>query len=262
MQQFGNLEGKTALVCGASQGIGWATAKALAASGARIVMVARTAEALEQRLKELGGAGHAFWAVDLQNLLQVRDGYGSWGRGSEEVVHILVNNSGGPPAGALHSSATEAFDAPWKQQLLAAHELMRAVLPGMKAAGYGRIINVISTSVKAPLRGLGVSNTIRAAVANWSKTLSMELAPWGITVNNVLPGATLTQRLVSIIEGKAASTGHSVEDIQKEMLAEIPAGRFGTPEEVAAAVAFLASPAAGYINGIHLPVDGGRTPNL
>jgi 3-oxoacyl-[acyl-carrier protein] reductase len=178
------------------------------------------------------------------------------------VVHILVNNSGGPPAGALHASATEAFDAPWKQQLLAAHELMRAVLPGMKAAGYGRIINVISTSVKAPLRGLGVSNTIRAAVANWSKTLSMELAPWGITVNNVLPGATLTQRLVSIIEGKAASTGHSVEDIQKDMLAEIPAGRFGTPEEVAAAVAFLASPAAGYINGIHLPVDGGRTPNL
>ncbi|MFN6226384.1 MAG: SDR family NAD(P)-dependent oxidoreductase, partial [Bacteroidota bacterium] len=185
MQPYGNLEGKTALVCGASQGIGWATAKALAASGARIVMVARTAEALEQRLKELGGAGHAFWVVDLQNLQQIRDGYGSWGRGSEEVVHILVNNSGGPPAGALHASATEAFDAPWKQQLLAAHELMRAVLPGMKAAGYGRIINVISTSVKAPLRGLGVSNTIRAAVANWSKTLSVELAPWGITVNNV-----------------------------------------------------------------------------
>ena len=213
-------------------------------------------------MRELGGNGHAVWAVDLQNLEQVREGYGSWGSGSEEVVHILVNNSGGPPAGALHASATEAFDSPWKQQLLAAHELMRAVLPGMKAAGYGRIINVISTSVKAPLRGLGVSNTIRAAVANWSKTLSVELAPWGITVNNVLPGATLTQRLVSIIEGKAASTGYSVEDIQKEMLAEIPAGRFGTPEEVAAAVAFLASPVAGYINGIHLPVDGGRTPNL
>jgi len=262
MQPYGNLEGKTALVCGASQGIGWASAKALAASGARIVMVARTAEALEQRLKELGGDGHAFWAVDLQNLQQVRNGYGSWGNGLEEAVHILVNNSGGPPAGALHASATEAFDAPWKQQLLAAHELMRAVLPGMKAAGYGRIINVISTSVKAPLRGLGVSNTIRAAVANWSKTLSVELAPWGITVNNVLPGATLTDRLVSIIEGKAASTGHSAADIQKEMLSEIPTGRFGTAEEVAAAVAFLASPAAGYINGIHLPVDGGRTPNL
>jgi 3-oxoacyl-[acyl-carrier protein] reductase len=262
MQAFGNLEGKTALVCGASQGIGWATAKALAALGARIVMVARTAETLEQRAKELEGDGHEVWVVDLQNLQAIREGFGSWGRGSEEVVHVLVNNSGGPPAGALHTLPSEAFDAPWRQQLLAAHELMRAVLPGMKASGYGRIINVISTSVKAPLRGLGVSNTVRAAVANWSKTLSVELAPWGITVNNVLPGATLTQRLLSIIEVKAATTGHTREDIQKEMLAEIPAGRFGTPEEVAAAVAFLALPSAGYINGIHLPVDGGRTPAL
>jgi 3-oxoacyl-[acyl-carrier protein] reductase len=139
---------------------------------------------------------------------------------------------------------------------------MRAVLPGMKAAGYGRIINVISTSVKAPLRGLGVSNTVRAAVANWSKTLSVELAPMGITVNNVLPGATLTQRLESIIEGKAHATGKSVEEVKHEMLGEIPAGRFGSPEEVAAAIAFLASPAAAYITGINLPVDGGRTPNL
>ena len=262
MQQFGNLEGKTALVCGASQGIGWATAKALEAAGARIVLVARTAEALEQRLTELGGAGHSVWAVDLQNLEQVRVGFGCWGKGAEEVVHILVNNSGGPPAGALHASSAEAFDAPWRQQLLAAHELMRAVLPGMKTAGYGRIINVISTSVKAPLRGLGVSNTVRAAVANWSKTLSVELAPLGITVNNVLPGATLTQRLESIIEGKAHATGKSVEEVKHEMLAEIPAGRFGSPEEVAAAIAFLASPAAAYITGVNLPVDGGRTPNL
>jgi 3-oxoacyl-[acyl-carrier protein] reductase len=217
---------------------------------------------LEQRLKELGGAGHAVWAVDLQNLEQIRDGYGCWGKGLEEVVHILVNNSGGPPAGALHASSAEAFDAPWRQQLLAAHELMRAVLPGMKTAGYGRIINVISTSVKAPLRGLGVSNTVRAAVANWSKTLSVELAPKGITVNNVLPGATLTQRLESIIEGKAHATGKSVEEVKHEMLGEIPAGRVGSPEEVAAAIAFLASPAAAYITGINLPVDGGRTPNL
>jgi 3-oxoacyl-[acyl-carrier protein] reductase len=129
----------------------------------------------------------------------------------------------------------------------------------MKAAGFGRIINIISTSVKQPLKGLGVSNTIRAAVANWSKTLSGEVAPFGITVNNVLPGATATQRLSSIIENKSQKQNHSIDEVEQEMLNEIPAGRFGKPEEIAAAVAFLASPAAAYINGINVPVDGGRT---
>lgn len=132
----------------------------------------------------------------------------------------------------------------------------------MKLSGYGRIINIISTSVKQPLRGLGVSNTIRAAVANWAKTLSMEVAPFGITVNNVLPGATATQRLESILESKAVKTGITKELLTKEMLHEIPAGRFASTEEVAAAIAFLATPAAAYINGINLPVDGGRTGNL
>ena len=132
-------------------------------------------------------------------------------------------------------------------------------MAGMKQAGYGRIINIISTSVKQPLKGLGVSNTIRAAVANWAKTLSLELAPFGITVNNVLPGATKTQRLSSLIEAKSVKTGHSIESLEQEMKAEIPMARFAEPAEVAAAVAFLASPAAAYISGINVPVDGGRT---
>jgi 3-oxoacyl-[acyl-carrier protein] reductase len=129
----------------------------------------------------------------------------------------------------------------------------------MRNAGYGRIINVISTSVKQPLHGLGVSNTIRASVASWAKTLSVEVAPHGITVNNVLPGATRTERLEQIIKGKATQHGRSMEEVEQEMLSEIPSGRFGRPEEIAAAIAFLAGPSAGYINGINLPVDGGRT---
>ena len=136
---------------------------------------------------------------------------------------------------------------------------MQACLEGMKAAFYGRIINIISTSVKQPLKGLGVSNTIRAAVANWAKTLSAEVARYGVTVNNVLPGATDTIRLTQIIEDKSKKTDKSFTDISREMMAEVPAARFAKPEEIANAIAFLASPAAAYINGINLPVDGGRT---
>jgi 3-oxoacyl-[acyl-carrier protein] reductase len=132
----------------------------------------------------------------------------------------------------------------------------------MKQKGFGRIINIISTSVKQPLPNLGVSNTIRGAVANWSKTLATELAPFGITVNNVLPGATNTGRLQSIASTKAAKTGGTVEDIFAEMADETPINRIAEPEEIAAAVVFLASESASYINGINLPVDGGRTKSL
>jgi 3-oxoacyl-[acyl-carrier protein] reductase len=142
------------------------------------------------------------------------------------------------------------------------HILAQAVIEGMKTSGYGRIINVISTSVKQPIKGLGVSNTIRAAVANWSKTLSFELAPFGITVNNVLPGATMTQRLSSIIDSKASKTGITIEKAKQQMLDEIPAKRFAEPFEIANAIAFLASPAAAYITGINIPIDGGRTASL
>jgi 3-oxoacyl-[acyl-carrier protein] reductase len=174
-------------------------------------------------------------------------------------VHILINNSGGPPAGPAYLATTEDFLKAFHQHLLANHILMQAVLPGMRASSYGRIINIISTSVKQPIKGLGVSNTIRGAVANWAKTLAGELAPFGITVNNILPGATDTDRMAEIIAGKAAKSGKPEQDVKTDECSHIPAGRFGTPAELAQAIAFLASPAASYINGINLPVDGGRT---
>lgn len=142
---------------------------------------------------------------------------------------------------------------------MANHLIAQLVVPGMKSEGYGRIINIISTSVKQPLHGLGVSNTIRAAVGNWSKTMATELAPFHITVNNVLPGATETDRLNAIVSNKAGKQGKTEDAVRDEMPAEIPMKRFGKPEEIAAAVAFLASPAAAYITGTQITVDGGRT---
>jgi 3-oxoacyl-[acyl-carrier protein] reductase len=177
----------------------------------------------------------------------------------QSPIHILVNNSGGPAAGPIVDATTDAFIATFQQHLIANHILTTAVLESMKAAHYGRIINIISTSVKVPLKGLGVSNTIRGAVASWAKTMSIEVAPFGITVNNVLPGATATGRLQAIIENKSNKLQTSKEAVSEEMLAEIPAKRFGTPEEIANVVAFLASPAASYVNGTSIPVDGGRT---
>ncbi len=176
-----------------------------------------------------------------------------------DPVHILVNNTGGPPPGTVIEARPEEFTTAFAQHLICNQILVQAVVPGMQAAGYGRIINIISTSVKQPIAGLGVSNTIRGAVASWAKTLASELAPFGITVNNVLPGMTRTQRLDSLIASKAEKTGKTIEQITQEMIREIPAGRIGMPHEFAAAVAFLASPAASYITGINLPVDGGRT---
>ncbi|MFQ5632185.1 MAG: SDR family oxidoreductase, partial [bacterium] len=173
-------------------------------------------------------------------------------------VHILVNNTGGPPAGPVaEATLTEFLDA-YQKHLFCNHILAQAVLPGMKSANYGRIINIISTSVKQPIAGLGVSNTTRGAVANWAKTLAREIGPFGITVNNVLPGATNTARLQSLLRENAGKSGQTEQELIEKMLANIPVGRIGEPEDVAAAVAFLASPAAGYINGINLPVDGGR----
>jgi 3-oxoacyl-[acyl-carrier protein] reductase len=174
----------------------------------------------------------------------------------------LVNNTGGPAAGPVLDASAEAFLSAFTHHLLVNQKLAQLVVPGMRRAGYGRIVNVISTSVKAPLHGLGVSNTVRAAVGNWAKTLATELAPSGITVNNVLPGATATERLSAIIEGRAQRTGRPYSEIEHEMKAEVPMGRFADPAEIAAAVAFMASPAASYITGINIPVDGGRTPNL
>ena len=179
-----------------------------------------------------------------------------------KAYHILLNNTGGPPGGKISEAKTEEFEAAFTQHLICNHILVQALLPGMKERGYGRVINVISTSVKQPLDGLGVSNTIRGAVANWSKTMANELGEFGITVNNILPGATATGRLTDIIKNKANKTGKTEEEVTQAMQSAVPAKRFGQPEELANAVTFLASEAASYINGINVPVDGGRTKSL
>jgi len=255
-----NLKGKNALVCGSTQGIGKAAAIELASLGATVTLVARNPEKLLAVIKKLPGTNHKFLVADftdssaLETIIK-KDV-------ESNIYHILVNNTGGPPAGTIENATTQEFLNAFNAHLICNHILAQAVIAGMKAAKYGRIINIISTSVKIPLKGLGVSNTIRAAVGNWSKTLATELAPYSITVNNVLPGATKTSRLENIITNKANKTNVDIDEIEKEMLSEIPAARFGMPEEVAAAIAFLASPAAAYINGTNIVVDGGRTGNL
>ena len=258
-----NLSGKTALVCGSTQGIGKASAIELAQLGASVTLVARNEDKLKKCLEELPKTAlqqHSYLVADFERPEELKERITKYV--STMPIHILVNNTGGPPAGLAIHAKEEEFVKAFSNHLLCNHILVQACIEGMKREKYGRIINIISTSVKIPLRNLGVSNTIRGAVANWAKTLSVELAPFGITVNNVLPGATMTGRLESIIENKSQKTGVSYEEAKHEMIAEIPAGRIGEAQEVAAAVAFLASPAASYINGINLPVDGGRTGSL
>lgn len=255
-----DLKGKRALVCGSTQGIGKASAVELALLGASVTLLSRNEDALRAAVNELpvsSGQQHNFLVADFSQPQSVQLVIQKFTK--DNNVHILVNNTGGPPAGPALDAKPEAFEQAFSAHLSCNQLLVQAVVTGMKKENFGRIINIISTSVKVPIRGLGVSNTIRGAVASWAKTLSVELAPFGITVNNVLPGATMTGRLSSLIQTKADKTGKPFEEIQSEMIAEIPAGRICEPHEVAAAVAFLASPAAGYINGINVPVDGGRT---
>jgi 3-oxoacyl-[acyl-carrier protein] reductase len=258
-----DLTGKRAIVCGSTEGIGKASAIELALLGASITLIARNEDKLKttaQLLSRNHGQHHDFIVADFNFPDQLKKGIDDYVKNN--AVNILVNNTGGPPAGQAIDASLQEFTNAFSAHLLCNHLLVQAVIPGMKKEKYGRVINVISTSVKIPIRGLGVSNTIRGAVANWSKTLSVELAPFGITVNNVLPGASMTQRLQSIIKNKAEKTGKTTAEIQQEMIEEIPVGRISEPHEIAAAVAFLASPAASYINGINVPVDGGRTGSL
>lgn len=252
---------RCALVCGSTAGIGKAVAMQLAKCGASVTLVARNAEKLQATLAELDtslGQQHGFLVADFAEPEGLKatlvEHIASGNR-----YHILLNNTGGPAGGRVIDADLLQFEAAFRAHLLCSHILAQAVVPGMREAGYGRIINIISTSVKVPLPGLGVSNTIRGAVGNWSKTLANELGGDGITVNNVLPGATATGRLSSIISNKAQKMRVSEAEVERLMLSEIPAKRFAKPEEVAAAAVFLASPLAGYINGINVPVDGGRT---
>jgi 3-oxoacyl-[acyl-carrier protein] reductase len=258
-----DLKGKRAIVCGSTRGIGKAIAIELALLGATVTLVARNEERLKNTRAELparDGQRHEYLIADFNFPEELKSVVGAYA--AKNFAHILVNNAGGPPGGNALEAEPEAFVRAFSSHLLCNQVLVQALVPGMKKAGFGRVINVISTSVKIPIRGLGVSNTIRGAVANWAKTLSVELAPYGITVNNVLPGATETDRLKEILSLKAEKTGRSFDDIREEMIREIPAARFGMSSEVASAAAFLASPAAAYINGINFPVDGGRTGSL
>ena len=259
-----SLENKNAVVCGSTQGIGKAIAMQFAASGANVVLIARNEELLRSVLRGLPASknqNHNFIAVDFSEPESLRTKIKNF-VAENPPVHILVNNTGGPKSGEAYKAGTDEYESAFKNHLICNQILVQAVIEGMKKEKYGRIINIISTSVKQPIKNLGVSNTIRAAVAAWSKTLSAELAQFGITVNNILPGATNTQRLYSLFEARAKAGGKTVEDIKQEWMSEIPAGRFAEPEELAYAAAFLASPLAGYINGINLPVDGGRLQTL
>ncbi|MBN8921971.1 MAG: short-chain dehydrogenase [Rhodanobacter sp. 68-29] len=258
------LDGRHALVCGASQGIGRASAIELAALGASVTVLARRAEALEALVRELprthAEQRHDFIVADAGDIDALRTQVETLVAAAP--VQVLVNNSGGPPPGNVLDAHPDDFLAAWRQHLLANHTLAQAVVPGMRAAGWGRIVNVISTSVREPIPGIGVSNTTRGAVASWAKTLAGELAPFGITVNNVLPGATRTPRIEQIVAARAQKSGKPLAEVQQAMEAEVPMRRFAEPAEIAAAVAFLASPAAGYITGVSLPVDGGRLRSL
>lgn len=258
-----SLEGKNAVICGGSQGIGYAIAEELALMGANCILLARNEENLQLASFELDISirqSHAYHVIDFNDQNATKSLIQQIA--AKQPVHILINNSGGPAAGPIIEATEEQFLQAFSQHLLINHILVKAVLEGMKKDGYGRIINIISTSVKIPLKNLGVSNTIRGAVALWAKTMANELGQFGITVNNVLPGFTKTQRLDAIIESTAAKKAVSKETVEKEMIEEVPAKRFGNPLEVAAVAAFLASPAAAYVNGTSIPVDGGRTGSI
>ncbi len=259
-----NLTGKHALVCGASEGIGRATAHELAALGADVTVLARREAVLAEVAAALphvhGGQRHGWLAVDMDDGATLQQKVQALVAGSR--VQILVNNTAGPPPGPAHAAPPAEYLRTFQRHLVGGQILVQAVLDGMKEAAFGRIVNVISTSVREPIANLGVSNTVRGAVASWAKTLSSELGPHGITVNSVLPGFTQTGRLAAIIAGNAQRSGRSEDEVADAMLAAVPAGRFGKPEETAAAIAFLCSPAAAYINGVTLAVDGGRTRAL
>lgn len=260
-----NLINKKAFVCGSTQGIGRAAAIELADLGASIVLLARNEDSLKTVKNELNNERnqtHDFIVADFSAPDAMQKRVAEYLEKNPQPVHILVNNTGGPPAGRAIDAHPDEFVSAFRNHLLCNQILTQLLVAGMKTEQYGRIINVISTSVKQPIPGLGVSNTIRGAVASWAKTLAGELGEFGITVNNVLPGFTKTARLQSIIENKASKNGASIEAIEMEMQRETPARRFAEATEVANAIAFLASPAASYINGINLPVDGGRTSSL
>ena len=256
-----DLKNKNAIVCGSTQGIGEASAIELAKLGANITLIARNKSKLQDVLGSLDTSQaqkHNFLVVDFNDSVSLKEKLNE----ITDTYHILINNTGGPAAGLISEANQQLFEDAFKMHLVNNQILVQKVVEGMKKVGFGRIINILSTSVKAPIPGLGVSNTIRAAVANWAKTLSIELGSHGITVNNILPGFTNTNRLKNIIINKANKQQKSIDEVSIIMRSSVPANRFGEAFEIANAIAFLCTPAAAYINGINLPVDGGRTQSL
>jgi len=265
LAQPGRAQPRRALVCGASAGIGSACAHALAHAGIEVIALSRTQTSLDALMRSLptlsSAQSHCSIAVDMSDLSALEDAiHAELARGGS--IDIFINNTGGPPAGPIASASCAQFLSAFQQHLLAGHTIATLLLPGMRARQFGRIVSVISTSVKEPLKDLGVSNTVRAAVAAWAKTLASEVASDGITVNNVLPGFTQTARLDAIISGRMKKSGIDIDAVEATLKAEVPMRRFASSSEIAAAVAFLASDAASYITGVNLPVDGGRTRSL
>lgn len=255
-----DLTGKRALVCGSTQGMGLAIAKELMRQGARITLFARNESVLKEIVASFDGKGHDYLVADFDDLNEVE-------AQAEKALlegdyHILINNTGGPAPGKIYEADLADFDTAMKRHLYVSQTLTRLLLSGMKESNYGRIINIISTSVRIPINGLGVSNTVRGAMAAWAKTMANELGEFGITVNNILPGFINTGRITSLIENRSKSQGKSKEEIKSEMVNTIPAGRFGEPEEVADFAAFLCSTSGAYINGTSVPIDGGRTGSI
>ncbi len=258
-----SLEGKNALICGSSQGIGLAIAEELALLGANCTLLARNEEMLKTAVQTLDIAlrqQHGYLVADFSRPDEIKKLIEEHIK--KQPVHILVNNTGGPPAGSVLDANEDEFRLAFDQHLICSQVLVKACLPGMRAAEYGRIINIISTSIRIPITNLAVSGTIRGAMASWAKILSNEVGKWNITVNNILPGFTKTQRLQSLIEGNAKKQGVDVSVIEEKMINEIPMRRFAEAEELAAVAAFLASPAASYVNGVSIPVDGGKTGTI
>ncbi|MFN5423411.1 MAG: SDR family oxidoreductase [bacterium] len=258
-----SLEGKKAIVCGSSQGIGKAIAVELANSGASCILLARDETRLKLAVSELPAGRlqqHGYFVVDFSDIDALKKVVSEI-CGNHDI-DILVNNTGGPAAGLISSAEIKEFESAFQQHLICNHILTQAVVPGMRRKGWGRIINVISTSVRIPLDHLGVSNTIRAAVASWSKTMSNELAQYGITVNSLLPGFIATARLEAVARSFAQREQVTQQEMEERMKHSVPAKRFGSPSEIAAVAAFLSSPAASYVNGVAIPVDGGRTGTI
>ncbi|MCH7995376.1 MAG: SDR family oxidoreductase [Planctomycetes bacterium] len=255
------LKDKNALVCGSSHGIGQACAQEIAKLGASVTLLARGEAGLKEALAGLSveaGQTHGYLCADSADP-EALQAVVTKHLQSVGTIHILVNNTGGPPSGPLLDAEPEQLLSGFRNHVLCNQLLVRTVVSGMKACGFGRIVNIISTSVVMPIGGLGVSNTTRGAMANWGRTLAGELAPFGITVNNILPGYTDTGRLESLFAKKSERTGVPAEEIRRQVIESIPMKRLGEPKEIGAVVAFLVTPAAAYVNGVNLPVDGGRT---